>query len=238
MEQSHVRSAATFDEWVNAYQALAYFYVSNKHCTGPNAESKLREKLNHDCNVLISRRKQVLRDSDDYLFNKIGTAAAGFLPFAKGFVSHGLGKDFARTTLRTFGLGDGNKMKQFQEAFQGKFNSKTKLALNIAGTGAEEVASDILHHAMTDGGSEAVHAKPVIGQFVSMGMGYYSMRKKMLNMISTAGDKAELIHQGLIIPHIVNQMRSALPNPSCFTSLMSPQTTDIRARKRQRKSSY
>jgi len=112
--------------------------VSNKHCTGPNAESKLRGKLNHDCNVLIFRRKQVLRDSDDYPFNKIGTAAAAFLPFAKGFVSHGLGKDFARTTLRTFGLGDGNKMKQFQEAFQGKFNSKTKLALNIAGTGAEE----------------------------------------------------------------------------------------------------
>jgi hypothetical protein len=138
MERSHVRSAATFHEWVNAYQALASFHVSNQHCTGPNAESKLREKLNHDCNVLIFRRKQVLRDSDDYPFNKIGTAAAGFLPFAKGFVSHGLEKDFARTTLRTFGLGDGIKMKQFQEAFQGKFNSMTKLALDIAGTGAEE----------------------------------------------------------------------------------------------------
>ena len=138
MERSYVRSAATFDEWVNAYEALASFHVSNKHCTGPNAESKLRGKLNHDCNVLIFRRKQVLRDSDDYPFNKIGTAAAAFLPFAKGFVSHGLGKDFARTTLRTFGLGDGNKMKQFQEAFQGKFNSMTKLALDIAGTGAEE----------------------------------------------------------------------------------------------------
>lgn len=209
MDQLHVRTAATFDEWVQAYKTLAEFYLKG---TDLNrfGEKELRAKLNHDCEVLISKRKQILRDSDDYLANKISTTIAGVLPFAKPFVSRGLGKDFARMTLKTFGLGDGEKLRQFQKAFQGKFNSKTKLALSVAGTGCEEVATEILHQAAADGGSEAVHAKPIIGQAISMGMGYYSMRKKMLGMINLAGDKAALLHRGLIIPHILQSLRLVL----------------------------
>jgi len=198
----------SFDDWVGAYTRLAQEQLAEIDADATaDISAVLLERLKAAVDGLIERRKNDLRNSDDYTLNKVGATLAGSIPFARSWATRELGRDFAHKTLRAFGLGDVDKLQKFQQSFQGAFNSKTAMARSMAGTAAEETVREILKSAAVDGGSEAVHAKPIIGQVISMGMGYQRMRSKMLKMISAAGDKAATIHQGLVVPHVIHLMK-------------------------------
>ncbi|KAF4469138.1 hypothetical protein FALBO_3961 [Fusarium albosuccineum] len=200
----------SFDSWVAAYTTIAREHLSELDPGTSDAHAILLEHLNSRSDYLISYRSSNIRDSDDYLLNKVGATLMGSIPFARTWATREIGKDFASSTLRAFGLGDSDKLQNFQRSFQGAFNSKTRMALSMAATAGEEALKEILQSVAVDGGSEAVHAKPIIGQVISMGMGYHRMRKKMIGILNAAAGKATTIHQGLIIPQVLHLLKSEI----------------------------
>ncbi|KAJ3546379.1 hypothetical protein NM208_g2026 [Fusarium decemcellulare] len=200
----------SFDSWVAAYTTIAREHLSELDPGTSDVHAILLEHLNSRSDYLISYRTSNIRDSDDYLLNKVGATLMGSIPFARTWATREIGKDFAFSTLRAFGLGDSDKLQNFQRSFQGAFNSKTRMALGMAATAGEEALKEILQSVAVDGGSEAVHAKPIIGQVISMGMGYHRMRKKMIGILNAAAGKATTIHQGLIIPQVLHLLKSEI----------------------------
>ncbi|KAF4988835.1 hypothetical protein FDECE_14909 [Fusarium decemcellulare] len=200
----------SFDSWVAAYTTIAREHLSELDPGTSDVHAILLEHLNSRSDYLISYRTSNIRDSDDYLLNKVGATLMGSIPFARTWATREIGKDFASSTLRAFGLSDSDKLQNFQRSFQGAFNSKTRMALGMAATAGEEALKEILQSVAVDGGSEAVHAKPIIGQAISMGMGYHRMRKKMIGILNAAAGKATTIHQGLIIPQVLHLLKSEI----------------------------
>ena len=216
----------SLDGWIDTYKILARKHLAaledgsrdkKEKGTGRGDGSKtgsqhvharLRRRLNADCESLLGRRKANLRDSGDYALNKVGATIAGGIPFARTWATNELGRDFARRALAAFGLGDGGRLRAFQRSFQGAFNSRSQMARDMAWTAAEQMAQGLLKGvALEEVASEAVHVKPVVGQMLSMGMGYHRMRKKMLQILEAAAKKAEMLHKGLVIPHVIHLMR-------------------------------
>lgn len=196
----------TLEAWVEAYSTIAKQQLSEIDRDVPDFDSELTGRMNTACKELLGRRQVALRSSDDYVLNKFGVMVAGSIPFARTWLSHELGKEFATMTLRAFGLGDQEKLKKFREDFQGTFNPKTTMATRIAMQAAKQAVKRLCD-AVLDGGTEAVHVNPVIGQVFSMAMGYHRMRKKMLKMIEAAAGKAATYHEGLVVPHVLHILR-------------------------------
>ena len=198
----------TLDDWVEEYQTHAKTHIS-AFTAGiiTNPETHIQKQLNEDCTTLLQRRSINLLRSDDYKLNRIGATAAGAIPFFRTWASRQMGKDFAKTTLAAFGLGDPEKLQQLQKSFQGRFNSKTQMALGMTWTAAEETVKALAKDTAADAAVDVLHLKPIIGQAISMGVAYHRMESKMDKMIEAACEKAEVVHQGLVVPHVLHLMR-------------------------------
>jgi phospholipase/lecithinase/hemolysin len=100
-------------------------------------------------------------------------------------------------------MGDPGPLEAFQDAFQGKFNSHTELAIKLTvqllGESMNAMAMDASFH----GASEAVHMKPLVGQAFSATVKYHMLRRNMIKMISTGKEKATVLHLGAVVPQVV-----------------------------------
>lgn len=202
----HINS---LDEWTTLYKKRAVAKLAGIPTGTPNVQDALLEYLNTDCISLIDQRKHYLRCSSDYTGNKIAATICGSVPFLRPWAVHELGTDFANVTLNAFGLGDINKLQEYQRSFQETHNSKDKVVKDMALTVGRLTVTELLRDTAVDVSVEAVHIQPIIGQAVSMGYGYHRMRERMLRMMEDAAAKAVLVHQGLIIPNVMHSLKYA-----------------------------
>ncbi|KAE8135287.1 hypothetical protein BDV38DRAFT_285114 [Aspergillus pseudotamarii] len=214
------------DEWTTLYRKRAVAKLAGIPLGTPDVQDALLEYLNTDCISLIDQRKQYLHGSSEYTGNKIAATLCGSIPFLRPWAVHELGTDFANITLNAFGLGDIDKLQEYQRSFQEAHNSKDKIAKAMAVTIGRLTVTELLRDTAVDVGVEAVHIQPMIGQAISMGFGYHRMRKGMLKMMDDAAAKAVKVHQGLIIPHVMHSLNSSIPYAHC-TSVTDNQSLYI-----------
>lgn len=203
---SDVELTGSFEDWATLYRKRAVAKLAGICLGAPNVQDALFECLNADCISFVHQRKEALRCSNAYTNNKFAATLCGSIPFLRAWATRELGKDFANATLRAFGLGDADKLQEYQKSFQATHNSKAKMARSMAVTAGRLTATGLLTDTAVDVGAEAVHVQPFIGQAVSMGLGYHIMRKRMLNILDEAAKKAVTVHQNLIIPGVIRSL--------------------------------
>ncbi|GAB1313389.1 hypothetical protein MFIFM68171_03599 [Madurella fahalii] len=189
------------------YQTHARSHISALNSGIKNPVAHIQEQLNNDCIYLLRNRWTDFLSSDDYKLNHIAATAAGVLPFFRTWANREIGKDSTKATLSAFGLGVPNKLRQLQKSFQGHFNSKTQMALGLTWTAAEETAKELVRDTAADASIDLVHLKPIVGQAISMTVVYHRMENKMDKILAAAYEKAEVVHQGLVIPHVLRLIR-------------------------------
>ena len=179
---------------------------NNARATDGTVREALTRRLTEASDLMLDQRASQLRDSDRYILSKLGVRGIGVIPFAKIWASQKLGMKFSSQTLNAFGLGGHNQSKRLRDNFQGASNSKTVAAKQAACILIEEGIARIVKDATFHTLSETVHATPVAGQIVGMGMDYYAMRSRMIRMIEAARKISGEVHQGLLVPQVVEML--------------------------------
>ena len=205
-----VTSLCDLGAWIRAYETLANQEFAEIPRGTSNVHILLRKKLNDACEHLASQQKDNLRDSDEYHWYKLAASFGGLVPFGRTAVMHTKARDFAAMAFSHYGLADMAELEALREAFVKAQSTNKDLACKLSLSAGELVLANSLgvddalaEGATIDASAELVHFKPLVGQIVSMGLGYSMMREKMISILDSASTTAIEVHQLLLIPSVI-----------------------------------